>query len=262
MPRPKKHLGQNFLNSAPLAERIVEWAQVGPKDVVIEIGGGEGILTEALSKKARRVVAIEVDPQLCQGLRKRFESRPQVDIYEADVLSLPFSELVQAGEIPYRVVANIPYSITSPILFHLLRQWGEIRSATLMVQKEVADRLRAKPKSKEYGILSVWTQLHANIKLCARIGKWNFNPPPKVDSAILHLEPTQKYLSDEEWQRWDRILRAAFGQRRKTLGNALKGLGLAKSALEALFKKTGIDPQRRAETLSLDDFSRIVQALS
>jgi 16S rRNA (adenine1518-N6/adenine1519-N6)-dimethyltransferase len=262
MPRPKKHLGQNFLNSASLAERIVEWAQVGPKDVVIEIGGGEGILTEALSKKARRVVTIEVDPQLCRGLRERFKSQPQVSICEADVLSLPFSELIQPEEIPYTVVGNIPYSITSPILFHLLSQWREIRSATLMVQKEVADRLRAKTRSKEYGILSVWTQLHASVKLCGRIGKWNFNPPPKVDSAVLHLEPTKKYLSNEEWEQWDRVLRAAFGQRRKTLGNALKGLGLGASALGALFQKTAIDPQRRAETLSIEDFSRLVQALS
>lgn len=253
-----KQLGQHFLKSPRLAKRIVQWAGVSPSDLVVEIGGGEGILTEALAERARRVVTIEIDPRLSEILKKRFQRVSNVTIHEADALEVRFLDFAQPDEIPYKIVGNLPYAITSPLLFRLFDQWDAIGGLTIMVQKEVADRLCAKPGTKDYGILSVWAQLYARVERCGKVGRENFSPPPEVDSAVIRFEPSGVRLSTEAKARWDRLLRAAFGKRRKILSNAFNTLPLPPHRLRALFARSGIEPRSRAEALRVEDFARLI----
>ncbi|HWI40354.1 MAG TPA: 16S rRNA (adenine(1518)-N(6)/adenine(1519)-N(6))-dimethyltransferase RsmA [Verrucomicrobiae bacterium] len=264
LPRPKKMFGQNFLTDRNVLARIVSASGAGPADRVLEIGPGRGALTNLLAQAAGRVVAVEVDRELAALLRAEFFSLPKVEILEADVLEVDLRELLQGEGPPWKVVANLPYNISTPALFRLLEAREVLADMTLMLQKEVGARLAASPGTAEYGILSVLFGLHYDISLAFVVKPGAFFPRPKVDSAVIRFLPLQKpreEVGDEELFR--RLVKAAFGQRRKTLWNCLKGAGLApEEKLRGVLEACGIDPGRRGETLSIAEFAALSRLLA
>lgn len=257
--RPKKRLGQNFLINDHMLARIAEIAIDDEDTPVVEIGAGPGGLTEHLAQRAKRVIALERDAELIPHLVAYFEDRPGVEIVEADVLHVNFAELA-GGRVC--VVGNIPYNITAPILLHAFAQRAEIARLTLMMQKEVGHRLAAQPGSKTYGSLSVLFQTYADIAIALRVGPGNFIPPPAVDSVVLTLEwLAAPRVPVGDAQHFQRVVRAAFSQRRKMLRNALQTAFTAEQV--AQISRDGIlDLKRRAETLTLSEFGQLAEALA
>lgn len=267
-----KRFGQNFLVERVHLERAVEAAGIGPEDLVLEVGPGAGTLTTELASRARKVAAVELDrgllPVLADALGPLGD---RVSVTQADALKLDLPVFVrqQFGEeitpASVKVVANIPYNITSPLLVKFLETKPPFISVTLMVQKEVADRLRARPGSDDYGALTVFTQFYAVVSVASIVPRGAFFPPPKVDSAIVHLVPRRvPPVEVPSEAAFFRVSRAAFGQRRKTLWNALANapsLGLDREVVAAALSAAGIDGQRRGETLSLEEIAAIVRAL-
>ncbi len=258
--RPSKGWGQNFLTDRRVAERIIAAAQLEPSDTVLEIGAGLGALTFELAAHARRVIAVEVDARLVAILEPLLERHglQNITLIQANALSLPVPELLR-GEPQAKVVANIPYSITSPLLEHLLAAKSYLTLLVLTVQKEVAERLTAKPGTEAYGALSVFVQYHAEAEYLGRVPASAFYPQPEVDSAIVRLKPLSDRLPPFE-QRWlFKLVRAGFGKRRKTLRNALGALFDDPDRAAALLRRAGLHPSTRAEQLSLDDWLRLVE---
>ncbi len=251
----KKHLGQNFLFDPSLLGRIIDAAGLSAEDTVIEIGPGPGSLTRLLAEKVKRLIAIELDAELYERLRGDFIAYRNVEIIHGDALRFPFETF---GE--FRVVANIPYYITTPIIFRLLDAKEFLKSMTLTIQKEVAERIVARPGGKDYGVLSIMIQYYASPELRFIIPKEAFRPVPKVDSAVVHmkiLEHPSVTVKDEKML--FRLVKTAFSQRRKTLSNSLKSFG---ADIKAVMLSAGIDPQRRPETLSIEEFARLSDALT
>ncbi len=252
---PKKHLSQNFLFDPSILGRIADVSGVGPEDTVVEIGPGPGSLTRVLAERAARLIAIELDRDLYPKLVAEFSGIPHVEIVHGDALKYPFENI--SG--PFRVVANIPYHITTPIIFKLLEHRDRLRSMTLTVQKEVARRVAAGPGSKDYGVLSLMVQYYGVPKLEFTIPRGAFRPVPKVDSACLHVNIRQSpavKVADEALL--FRVIKTTFSMRRKTLLNSLKAVSPdARNVLDAV----GIDPGLRPERLSLEDFARIADGL-
>lgn len=244
----RARLGQNFLFDPSILRRIADASGAGPEDTVVEIGPGPGSLTRVLLERAGKVVAIEVDQRLYQKLREELPSS-RLTLVLGDCLKFPYHEL---GE--FRVVANIPYHITTPIIFRLLGEKG-LKSMTLTIQKEVAMRIAAAPGSKNYGVLSLAVQYRAAPKIAFTIPKGAFRPVPKVDSACIHMEiyKEPKVRVADEGLLFG-IIRGAFAQRRKKIENGIKGF--CPEPREALVR-AGIDPGKRPETLSLEDFARL-----
>jgi 16S rRNA (adenine1518-N6/adenine1519-N6)-dimethyltransferase len=260
---PKKRFGQHFLRDQNIIRKIVDGAGVSKDDIVLEIGPGLGDMTSLLSQKAERVIAVELDRELCSILSEKFAEN-NVEIINADVLKFDIGALFERVGRKIRVVANLPYNISTPVLFKLLEGKEYISSMTLMFQKEVADRLVAKPCTKDYGILSVYAQLYTAPSLLFKVSPYAFTPPPKVDSAVVRLdilaEPSVK-TDDEELLL--KVVKAAFGQRRKTLLNALSsGLSLPKEDVEAVLNRADIDGSRRGETLTLSEFSTLSNSVA
>lgn len=264
-----KRFGQNFLVDRIHLLRVVETAQVSDEDFVFEVGPGVGTLTVELAQRAARVVAVELDRGLIPVLADVLSPYPNVTVLQADALKLdlPAFLLENRGSSgrPWKVVANIPYNITSPLLVKLLESKRFLSSITLMVQKEVAQRLRAAPASDDYGALTVFAQFHADVSVAGIVPRGAFFPPPKVDSAIVHLVPRAVppvvVPSDEAFFL---VSRAAFGQRRKTLANALTNapsLPFSREQVGAALIAAGVDEQRRGETLSLEEFAAVCRAL-
>lgn len=265
--RPNRRRGQNFLVDANQLARVLAAAEVGPKDAVLEIGAGLGVLTRALSARAARVLAIEVDPALHQVLLTDTAS----DLRNTRVLLADFLELPLPGPLPehlgappWLVVANIPYSITTPLLARLLEHPELFRRAVLMVQQEVAARLTAAPGTPEYGALTLFAHLHAEVRRLAVVPRRAFLPAPEVDSAIVRLdllrEPRCGVVSPGHYLA---VVHAAFGQRRKRLVNALTGppLHASREAAAAALAAAEIAPDRRGETLTPEEFARLAAAL-
>ncbi len=254
---PKKRLGQHFLVDRNILNKIIRLAQVEREDVVLEVGPGFGEMTLLLSQRAKRVIAIEIDPKLVEQLRIKFEGIPNLEILEADVLQCDFSSLFQQAGRPLKVVANLPYQISTPLLFRFIEEREKFSSLTLMLQKEVAQRLIASPGSKEYGPLSIFVQRVAKVIIHFIIKPPAFFPPPKVDSALVEVKWRKVPLRDlknEEW--FKKVVHGCFRYRRKTLMNGLKYSGLPLSAdIEDRMKKANLDPRRRPETLSIEEFS-------
>lgn len=256
----RKRLGQHFLRDEGVAQAIIEAAALGPRDLAVEIGPGHGILTFRLAAIAGRVLALEVDPSLVKTLVPRAAGIPNLDLRHADALRFDF----QALRPPERdghvvVVANLPYAISKPLLLRLFEARQTIHRMVVMLQREVAERLTAAPGGKTYGLLSVAAQLWADPAVCFTVPSAAFTPPPKVESAVVRIvfrDTPKVQLRDEA--AFFKIVKAAFGQRRKNLVNALRGgLGLAVPAVGELLRAAGIDPSRRGESLSLDDFARV-----
>lgn len=270
---PRKRFGQNFLVDANTLAKIVDAAQVGQGDSVLEIGAGLGVLTQALGQAVGldgQVVTVEVDRDLLPALGETVADMPQVKVVSADALALDwpafaaqhFAHAAQPHGI--KAVANIPYNITSPLLTGLLDRKELFGVIVLLVQKEVAQRLSAPPASPDYGALSVFAQFHARVETVGIVSRRVFLPAPDVDSAIVRLTPHAAPLVDvlDEAQ-FFAVVRAAFGQRRKALPNALSGdpaLGWTRERANNALASAGIDPQRRGETLSLSEFAALARA--
>ena len=267
MSRPRKRFGQHFLESA-WVRKLVDAAAIGPEDAVLEIGPGRGAITRPLAEKAKRLLAIEVDRDLAADLTAA--ELPNVTVVSNDILKVDLAPVVSdwlgapAGpENQVRIVGNLPYNISSPILFTLLdfaAKTNGARDALLMLQKEVADRLLARVGTGDYGVLTILTALHADVTRVLALPPGAFRPPPKVHSAVVRLafRPPTVQIDDEP--QFVRMVRAMFTQRRKTLNNALKpfcetvGVDSGKALSAA-----GIDPKRRPETLELPELARLAR---
>jgi 16S rRNA (adenine1518-N6/adenine1519-N6)-dimethyltransferase len=257
--RAKKSLGQHFLQDYGIIHRIIKEAAISPEDTVIEIGPGEGCLTFPLALAARRVIAIELDASLVGPLRERGIGYPALEVICADALTYPLETI--AG--PFKVVANIPYYITTPLLFHLLEYRDRIASMILMVQREVAERMAAFPGGKDYGLLSVTTQFHVRTEICFPVPREAFFPVPEVESAVVRLVPHASppvSLRDEAF--FFQLVRTAFSHRRKTLPNALHSPPhFSRDAVRRALDRMDIDPRRRPETLSLPEWGKLSDIL-
>lgn len=264
--RPRKRLGQNFLTDRHVLKQILATAEIGTEDTVLEIGAGLGILTQALAERAQRVVAVEVDEELVAVLRVRLESLPNVEVVLGDILARDISNLMREGRTlevaPYKVVANIPYYITSAVLRHILEASVRPQLIVLMVQKEVAQRIVAAPG--QMSLLAVSVQFYGLPRLVARVPAGAFYPAPKVDSAIVRIDPHRQLpVKDSEIAAFFKIVRAGFAQRRKQLRNALvHGLSVPREEVRKAMGRAGIDERRRAQSLSLVDWLALYRALS
>jgi 16S rRNA (adenine1518-N6/adenine1519-N6)-dimethyltransferase len=254
--RPKKSFGQHFLHEKRYIERIVSSISPKPHDVVIEIGPGEGALTLPLLAAAGKLTAIELDTDLIPDLKARAAEVGQLEVIHADVLKVDFTALArQYGVDKLRVAGNLPYYISSPILFHCVEHAGAIEDMHFMLQKEVVDRMAAEPGSKVYGRLSVMLQLVCRIEPLFEVPPGAFRPPPKVDSAVVRMVPLPpERLPQADPVRLYSVVKAAFAQRRKTLSNALKQVMDAEA-----IRSADVDPKARAEALSPADFVRLAQ---
>jgi 16S rRNA (adenine1518-N6/adenine1519-N6)-dimethyltransferase len=261
----RRALGQHFLRDDGVARRIVELVRPTARDLVVEIGPGEGALTGHLAAAAGRFVGLEIDPALAARLRARFAHVASVEIHEADARSADYASLRAMRPDPtgrVLVAGNLPYSVGKPILMALVEAGAAIDEMALMLQREVAERVAAPPGSRVYGSLSVLTQMACDVRLALTVPPGAFRPPPQVDSAVLHLRvPPAAPLVVADPARFRAVVLAAFGQRRKSLANALgAGLGLGAERCRAICASAGIDPTRRAETLTLAEFARLSEA--
>jgi 16S rRNA (adenine1518-N6/adenine1519-N6)-dimethyltransferase len=256
--RPQKRLGQHFLRDRSIAERIIQSMSIGCEDRILEIGAGEGVLTERLiDSPAQRIVAVELDARLAEWLKRRFEEHARIEIVEADFLKLDLGVLF-SGERKIRGVGNIPYAITTPILFRLLDGREKVRDMTVTLQKEVGERITSPPGCKAYGIPSVLFQLHSRIDVLFSIPRKAFYPVPKVDSIVLRFQFLDRPLYDvEDPSFFRRVVKTAFGQRRKMLKNTLKSLVMDEKRLQDI----PFDLHRRPEELSVADFAVLSNAL-
>jgi 16S rRNA (adenine1518-N6/adenine1519-N6)-dimethyltransferase len=265
--KPKKALGQHFLLHPHQARRIIAALDLSGEDTVVEIGAGLGALTTFLAASARRVIALERDPALAEFLKEDlFAEAGNVDVLCADVLEFDFRQASRDAGRPLAVVGNLPYQITSPLLFRLLENLPALARAVLMMQQEVGARLLASPGTKDYGILSVLGQYHFQITRLFTLSPGNFFPPPQVDSAVLRLQPQPPTLPAHDEALLHRVVKTAFGHRRKTLNNTLVAhaatLGLNQDAMRDLLTEMHVDLQRRGETLTVAEFVTITNKIT
>jgi 16S rRNA (adenine1518-N6/adenine1519-N6)-dimethyltransferase len=262
----KKSLGQNFLIDGNVLARIVGAVDITPEDRILEIGPGKGALTELLAKRAKQVLAIELDRRLVDFLGEKFPSSGNVEIIRSDILRTDLFQILSArGAGRWKVAANLPYNISSQVLFMFIDNRGLFSELVLMLQKEVGERLVAPPDCKQYGILSVFCRLYFDISREFLVKPGSFRPIPKVDSIVLKFRvlPTPRVdVGDELFFRT--VVKSSFGQRRKTLWNCIRSaaLDIADKDLEQVFLQSGIDSGRRGETLTLDEFAALAKVLA
>lgn len=259
--RMSKKLGQNFLIDASIVQGIVDAAEIKPGDRVLEIGPGIGTLTQGLAEAGAEVKAVELDKKLPAVLAETLKAYDNVTVIPGDILKVNIKEIM--GEGPFKVAANLPYYITTPILMTLLERHLPITHMVTMVQKEVADRMIAKPGSRIYGALSVAVQYYTEPQIVLDVPPRSFIPAPEVDSVVIACKvrenPAVKVISEKMFFR---VVKAAFGQRRKTLANALRGGGFPKEQVRDVMESAGIDLTRRGETLSLAEFAVLADAFA
>ncbi|OQX54693.1 MAG: hypothetical protein B5M48_00185 [Candidatus Omnitrophica bacterium 4484_213] len=254
---PKKRWGQNFLIDENIRRKIIKAADLQRDDTIIEIGPGFGVLSEEILKKAKRVIAIEKDKRLVEILKDRFGDFPNLEIINKDILKVDFRDLKLAKET--KVIGNLPYYITTPIIFHLFKQKGVVDFILITVQKEVGERLTAKPGNKNYSILSVKAKFFSQPRVVFKISAKSFFPVPKVDSCLARLDvyKEKKYFV-QDGEVFFKIIEAAFSQRRKTILNCLtSNFSLSKDLGKKLLRDTNVDFKRRGETLTLEEFIKL-----
>lgn len=256
--RTKKRFGQHFLHDRSIIDRIVAAAQLDEQQEVVEIGPGLGVLTDELFPRAKHVHVMEIDRDLIERLEARQD--PRLTVHAGDVLKLPWRECLPKP--PYTLVANLPYNISSQVVFRLLEHRELFNRMVLMFQREVGERLAAEPGGKDYGILSVLCQLWYDIRVVCLVKPGAFNPPPKVDSIVLEFTPlSQPRVNPTDENFFRRVVKAAFTQRRKTLRNSLLAAGFTAAEIDFALPEAEILPGCRGETLTLDDFSRLTKSL-
>ena len=256
-----KSLGQNFLIDDNVIDRILEGARLSETDRIIEVGPGIGTLTREMGKVAENVVAIEIDKTLIPILKETLADLDNVEVVNEDILKVDVQGLIneKLNGGPVKLVANLPYYITTPIVMKFLEEDIPVTDIVVMVQKEVADRMNAKPSTKDYGALSVAVQYYCDTEIVAKAPRHMFVPQPNVDSIVigLHVRDEKKYVVDNE-DIFFKTVKASFGQRRKTLLNSLGGLGfLSKDQIREAIQAANIDEKRRGETLSIDEFANL-----
>jgi 16S rRNA (adenine1518-N6/adenine1519-N6)-dimethyltransferase len=250
-----KSLGQNFLIDDSVLDDIVDGAEVNEEDFIIEIGPGVGTLTRELLKRAKKVSSIELDEKLLPILQEELKDFNNFDLIHKDALKVDFNELI-GDEKSVKLVANLPYYLTTPIIVNLLTGGYDFKSLTIMIQKEVAERIDSEPNCKAYGAFSILVQYYCDTEILRLVPPTAFIPQPKVESIVIRLdrlkEPRVK-VKDEAL--FFSIVRQSFNMRRKTLWNGIKNMGIGKEDLEKCFERANIDPKRRGETLSLQEFA-------
>lgn len=252
-----KSLGQNFLIDDTVLNDIVEGAKVSKEDFIIEIGPGVGTLTRRLLNSAKAVCAIELDTHLLPILQQELKEYDNFMLIHKDALKVDFNEII-GSEKSVKLVANLPYYVTTPIISKLLTEGYVFKSLTIMIQKEVAERIAAHPNCKEYGALSLLVQYYCNTSIIRKVSPDSFVPKPKVESIVIKLDRLeQPRIKLKSEKLFFTIIRYAFNMRRKTLSNALKQLKLNNQNLSEVFIKSGIDPKRRGETLSIEEFGKL-----
>ena len=252
-----KSLGQNFLIDDSVLNDIVKGADVNEEDFVIEIGPGVGTLTAHLLNKAKKVTSIELDNDLIPILKEELGDNEHFSLIHNDALKVDFNEII-GDEKSVKLVANLPYYVTTPIIVNLLKNGYNFKSLTIMIQKEVAERIDAEPNCKEYGALSLLVQYYCNTKIVRKVAPSSFIPRPKVESIVIRLDRLEKprvEVTDEKFM--FELIRNSFNMRRKTLWNGVKNIGINKDDLKKAFEEAGIDPKRRGETLSLEEFAAL-----
>lgn len=259
--RFSKSLGQNFLIDDNVIDRILEGARVSEGDKIIEVGPGIGTLTREMAKKAEKVTAIEIDKNLIPILEETLSEFDNVEVINEDILKVDVEKLVdeKLSGGPVKLIANLPYYITTPIVMKFLEEDIPVTDIVVMVQKEVADRMNAVPSTKDYGALSVAVQYYCDTEIVAKAPRHMFIPQPNVDSTVigLHIREEKKYNAENE-DIFFRTVKAAFGQRRKTLLNSLSSMGmLDKASVKEVLSDAGIDEKRRGETLSIEEFAHL-----
>lgn len=264
----QKKFGQNFLIDSSILDKIIKSADITKQDCVLEIGPGIGTMTQRLAREAGEVIAVEIDKNLIPILHDTLADYDNVTIMNEDILKVDMNRLAQehSGGRPIKVVANLPYYITTPIIMALFEKHVPLQSVTIMVQREVADRMRVGPGTKDYGALSLAVQYYARPEIITRVPAACFMPRPNVDSTVIRLtryeEPPVK-VSDEK--KLFAIIRASFNQRRKTLANGLAnaaGLGISRAQVEEALKKMGLPAATRGETLTLERFAELTNWLT
>lgn len=267
--KPSKNLGQNFITDGNIVRKIVSGAGVTAEDLVIEIGPGIGVLTSALAEQAAFVAAVELDKRLIPVLEETLMEYSNVRVINADILKTDLKQLVRecreeglfTGKV--RVIGNLPYYITTPIIMKLLEEQVPADSITVMMQKEVADRIRSAPGNRTYGAISAAVQYYCRVEKVTDVPKEAFLPRPKVASTVLNLEPLGERIEVADEKMFLRCVKAGFAQRRKTLLNSLAaGGGMDKDRVRKILEAAGIDPGRRAETLTVEEFGRIANSIS
>ncbi len=261
--RAKKRFGQHFLRDRVILSRIIETAGVRTGERVLEVGPGPGYLTEELLRSGARVTAVEFDRDICAYLKEEFSGEANFELIEADAMKVDYLALsVEKGE-RLKVVSNPPYNITGPLVAKIIRERAAFGKIVLMLQKEVAKRLTAGPASRATGALTIFLWLYYDVSAAFAVPAGSFSPPPEVDSTVVVMDPIGKArvtIPDEVF--FAKVVKEAFSTRRKTLANALKKMSMDKDALLAAFNEAAIDPGRRAETLTIEEFSVLSSALA
>ena len=266
--KPLKSLGQNFLIDEEVIAEIVNGSGVGEDSLVVEIGPGEGALTEHLAEMAGHVIAVDLDERMIKLLKVKLFGYDNVELIHGDILELDLSKLIEERLSEYnltnvRIVGNLPYYITTPIIMKLLKMRTATDSITVMMQKEVGDRILAGPGSKQIGVITYSVQYYADVSKVIDVGRESFYPSPKVDSVVLRLDIRKNpavTVSDEDF--FFKTIKAGFMMRRKTLLNSLTSLdGFSKPVIEEALSNANIEANRRAESLSMDEFARLSEEL-
>ena len=261
-----KSLGQNFLVDSNIIDKIIEGANITENDYVLEVGPGIGTLTREICKKAKKVIAVEIDKKLIPILKETLSDLDNVEVINADILKLDILEVIREkmDNKPIKLVANLPYYITTPIVMKFLEEYIPVENIVVMVQKEVADRMQASPGTKDYGALSVAVQYYCEPKIITKVPRTLFIPQPNVESTVIcltvHKNPIYKLKNKDLF--FD-VVKSSFGKRRKTILNALSSgnIVVSKEELKNVLNNSGVDEVRRGETLTIDEFANLSNVL-
>lgn len=262
----KKRFGQNFITDTNLLERIAEAGEISDKDIVLEIGPGAGTLTKVLAARAKQVIAVEIDNTLIPILKEQFASYKNITLVNEDALKVSFDDLVfkhfpEAKE--YKIVANLPYYITTPLLFNALENSQHLTEMVVMVQKEVGERLQGSPGTKDYGALTLMANYYSKVEYMFTVSKKLFSPEPEVDSAIVKFKKhDQRPLKENEEELFRKLVKATFSQRRKTFLNSIKNLDLPKEDVISLLIQSGYGEKVRGEELPIEIFLKLAKDFS